>query len=94
VRAVRAFEAEVNGAGHVRVRVFHACPEFHCGRVIGANIVGSWWAERGVAGWVYLWNSDNLTAQAWLEEVITAALPSPADVARRAQDERYEAPDA
>jgi hypothetical protein len=93
VRA-KTIDAVLPNIGHVRIRVYHACAAFHCGTVLGPNLMGRWWAERGLGDWVWLWDIDDIHAEPLLEELIVPALPSPADLARRAQDERYEGPDA
>jgi hypothetical protein len=84
---------EVPTIGTVQIRVFHACPSFHTGRAISPSVLGQWWAERGLDGWVYLWDLDNIRARFALEAAIEAVLPlSPSDLARSAQDTRGEEP--
>jgi hypothetical protein len=90
----RIIDREVPTIGTVRFRIYHSCPAFHCGSALGPGVMGRWWAERGLEGWVYLWDIDNVRAQYPLEETIADALyASPADLARAAQDARAESPD-
>jgi hypothetical protein len=90
----KVVDLEVPTIGTVKLRLFHACPAFCCGNVIGPGVFGYWWAERGLDSWLFTWALDNLTVRFALEEAIDLALPSPADLARLAQDARVEAPDA
>jgi hypothetical protein len=90
----RVVDVVVPTFGVVRLRIFHECPTFHTGRAIGPAVMGSWWAERGLDRWVYLWEIDTPRAQSWLEVAIDNAIgPAAADAARAAQDARAEAPD-
>jgi hypothetical protein len=91
----RVVDVIVPTIGPVRLRLYHACPAFHTGSALGPGVMARWWAERGLEGWVYLWDIDNPRAKYPLEEAIADALePSPADLIRAAQDAAAEAPDA
>jgi hypothetical protein len=78
--------------GTTHVYLYHVCREFACGSVRGAH----WWAERGLEGWVVTITGE-VSRRAYLFEVVRMALenwaPSLADLARAAQDARYELPD-
>ena len=88
---MRTIDLEVPTLGHVRLRVYHACPAFHCGSAIGAGGMGRSWADHCVC----LWDIDSPRNQFALESAIAAALdPSPADLVRMAQDCLYEGPGA
>jgi hypothetical protein len=91
----RTVDVDVPTLGRVRLRIFHHCPAFHTGRALGPGVMASWWAERGLDGWVYLWESDNPRAGLALETAIEYTIGDQgADLARRAQDAAAEAPGA
>jgi hypothetical protein len=90
-------DIDVPGAGRVHVTVYHLCPTFACGSTLGPAVIGRWWAERQGTGWSFFWDTDLLSPRAGLgaalEWLLRELAPSPADLARKAQDDRYEGPD-
>jgi hypothetical protein len=91
----RVVDLDVPTIGTVRLRLYHECATFHCGSAIGPSVLARWWAERVAGSWVYLWDSDNVRHEFALATAIDNELdPDPVDLAREAQDARYEMPDA
>lgn len=79
----------------VVVTVYHRCPTYATGSILGPGATFSaWWADANGGDWIVRLVSPLGDREELRHAVRDVLGESPTDVARRVQDARAEAPDA